>query len=105
MHAYPTYLIQNLPNEVTFTTTDPSLPLPSPNYLALHALCCEVAQMSGAADWLSEIQEDMEETRVLAKDGSMAHLLSVALSALAPSKCVSSSFNETKARPVKKPQQ
>ena len=79
--SQPKFLF-GLPTEVMFTSTHPSLPLPSPHYLALHALCCEVAHMSGAAEWLDEIQEGIEETRVLAKDGSTAQLLSVALSAL-----------------------
>ena len=71
-----------VPAVVTFATTIPNLPLPSPEYLALHALCCEVTWMSGAGDLLDELQRDLEETRVLAKDGSTAHLLSTALSSL-----------------------
>ena len=73
----------DVPAVVTFTTTIPNLPLPSPEYLALHALCYEVTWMSGAGEQLDEIQRDLEETRVLAKDGSTAHLLSAALSPLA----------------------
>ncbi|PBK81307.1 hypothetical protein ARMGADRAFT_883143, partial [Armillaria gallica] len=36
---------------VTFTMPDPeALPLPSPAYLAIHAACCQIARMLGAAD-------------------------------------------------------
>jgi len=50
-------------------------PLPDPRYLELHAICCRVAAMSGAAEVIDEMERDMEETRVLANDGSDAHLL------------------------------
>jgi hypothetical protein len=41
--------IGNLPNPITFTTSDPvRLPLPSPRYLGIHAACCKVARLSGA---------------------------------------------------------
>lgn len=63
---------------VTFSTkTD--LPLPDGTYLALHALCCEVAWMSGAAEHIMDIERRMDGTDVLANDGSTADLLANAL--------------------------
>lgn len=64
----------SIPEIVTFTTkTD--LPLPDGTYLALHALCCEVAWMSGAAELVMDIERRMDRTDVLASDGSTADLL------------------------------
>ena len=71
-------LDQKIPECVTFFTTT-TLPLPHHAYLALHALCCEVAWMSGAAEHLMDIERRMDDTRVLANDGSSADLLTRAL--------------------------
>jgi hypothetical protein len=49
--------------------------LPSPDLIALHAACARVARMSGAAEYLDRFERDVEETTVLASDGSSAHLL------------------------------
>ena len=49
--------------------------LPNPKLLALHAACARVAHMSGAAEAFDELERDVEETRVLAFDGSSARLL------------------------------
>ncbi|KAG6371357.1 hypothetical protein JVT61DRAFT_9560 [Boletus reticuloceps] len=69
---------QKIPERVTFSTkTD--YPLPHHQLLALHALCCEVAWMSGAAEYLEVIGRRMEDIKVLSNDGSMADLLSRAL--------------------------
>jgi hypothetical protein len=60
--------IGNLPNPVTFTTSDPvRLPLPSPQHLGIHAACCKVARHSGAGEY-----SDKEDTRVLSFDGFSA---------------------------------
>jgi hypothetical protein len=61
---------------ITFTSTDPSLPLPNPEYLKLHAAVCRVAHMCGAADYLNQQDRDFDRTAVLACDGSSANLLS-----------------------------
>ena len=67
-----------IPEIVTFTTkTD--LPLPDGGCLALHALCCEVAWMSGAAEHVMDIERRMDKTDVLANDGSAADLLASVL--------------------------
>ena len=66
---------------VTFHNHHPPTPLPSPELLALHAVCARVAHMSGAVEAFREFDDDVEETSVLAFDGSSAPLLS---SLLAP---------------------
>ncbi|KAH9945326.1 uncharacterized protein BXZ73DRAFT_96312 [Epithele typhae] len=76
------------PAQVTFKIRDdlgiPGLPrpeedhseLPNPDYLALHAACCKVAHLSGAAEPLEDsIFHDPESHRVLAQDGSSADVL------------------------------
>jgi hypothetical protein len=71
-------VLQHLPPNpvITFTSTDPSLPLPNPEYLKLHAAVCRVAHMCGAADYLDQQDRDFDRTPVLARDGSSANLLS-----------------------------
>lgn len=51
----------NLPLTVTFTTTDPQLALPSARYLGIHAACCRLAHMSGAAKYLDELDHETED--------------------------------------------
>ena len=61
---------------VTFTSPNEALlRVPDPQLLALHAACARVAHMSGAAEVFDELERDIEDTRVLAFDGSSAHLL------------------------------
>ncbi|KDQ61386.1 hypothetical protein JAAARDRAFT_190164 [Jaapia argillacea MUCL 33604] len=73
-----------LPQLVTFTTSDAkNLPLPSPRYLALHAACVRVLNLSGAAKRIDAIEVEMEKLSVLASDGSSADVLSFALGQLA----------------------
>jgi hypothetical protein len=60
---------------ITFTSTDPNLPLPNPEYLKLHAAVCRVAHMCGAAGYLDQEDRDFDRTAVLARDGSSANLL------------------------------
>ncbi len=76
-------LLERLPRRtITFTTPDPeALPLPSPAYLAIHAACCRVARLSGAADYVEEVLREEEEVRerierigILAEDGSSMDL-------------------------------
>lgn len=66
--------------EVVFTNHAPDdIPLPSKKYLTLHAACCKVASMSGAAEFLDGVDRDFEETDALASDGRSAHVLSAAI--------------------------
>ncbi|KAH9910957.1 uncharacterized protein B0H18DRAFT_842565, partial [Fomitopsis serialis] len=67
---------REIPPTMTFTTPDPEkLPLPSPDYLRLHAAAARVAHLSGAGEYIDKLLRDMEETRVLSNDGSSALLL------------------------------
>lgn len=68
-----------IPTTVKFVSADETIPLPSPQYLALHALCARVAHLSGAAEYIESFYKDMENTDVLSVDGSSADLLSYAL--------------------------
>ncbi|KAF9645780.1 hypothetical protein BDM02DRAFT_3119694 [Thelephora ganbajun] len=61
---------------VDFSSNRDNAPPPDPQLLALHATCARVAHMSGAAEFLDEIERKAEETNVLAFDGSSARLLS-----------------------------
>lgn len=69
-----------IPDIVTFST-ETEYPLPHPAFLALHALCCEVAWISGAAEYILDTERRMDEdqTRVLANDGSTVDVLMTAL--------------------------
>ena len=58
------------------------LPLPNPRYLEIHAVCCRVAHMSGAAKYLDMVVRSVEEIGVLAEDGGSADVLVHALSRL-----------------------
>jgi len=72
------YLLEFQTNPITFQT-ESNLPLPNPEYLRIHAVCCRVAHLSGAAEQMDKILEDLEDMQVLSKDGSSAHALSFAL--------------------------
>ena len=75
---------------VQFTVHDlefPGLPrpdaahllLPNPRYLEVHAACCKVAHMSGAAEYLEMMVRDIENIGVLAEDGGSADVLMYAI--------------------------
>jgi hypothetical protein len=52
---------------VTFTTSDPVLlPLPSPQLLALHAACAQVAHLSGAREFIDKEMKEVEDSEDLA---------------------------------------
>ncbi|KAF8349100.1 hypothetical protein F5887DRAFT_879149 [Amanita rubescens] len=69
-----------VPDEVTFTSPDPSiLPYPSPQLLALHAACAKVAHLSGAGECIDEFDRDTDDLDVLATDGSSFDILTHAL--------------------------
>ncbi|KAF7978037.1 hypothetical protein HWV62_1925 [Athelia sp. TMB] len=82
------------PSRVTFSV-EPSaaaaaeavnkeLMLPDSILIAIRASCARVANLSGAAEQANRILRDLEDTTVLADDGSMAELLSSRLSASTP---------------------
>ncbi|KAI0323470.1 hypothetical protein GY45DRAFT_1211893, partial [Cubamyces sp. BRFM 1775] len=53
--------------------------LPSPKYLRIHAACCRIAHMSGAAEHLDLVYGEMGELKDLAHDGTFADVLSYAI--------------------------
>ncbi|KAI0357311.1 hypothetical protein OH77DRAFT_1399717 [Trametes cingulata] len=72
-------IFKTFPSRVQFVSHRAGLPLPSPRYLHIHATCCRVAHMSGAAEYVDRIFREMEANNVLAKDGTSAEVLSLAL--------------------------
>jgi hypothetical protein len=48
--------------------------------LALHATCCKVAHLSGAAEYIDMTYRDADEMGVLAPDGTSGDVLGFALS-------------------------
>ncbi|KAF5353206.1 hypothetical protein D9756_007855 [Leucocoprinus leucothites] len=73
----------NINRFLTFSTNDPEhLPVPSPNLLSLHATCCKVAHLSGAAEYIDKCYRDIEEMGVLSRDGTSADILSLAMLSL-----------------------
>lgn len=63
---------------------DKELKLPDPALIAVRATCARVANLSGAAGQADQSLRDLEDTTVLADDGSMADLLTSRLSMLTP---------------------
>ena len=57
----------DIPEEIVTVTFTPHTgdPLPSPAYLRIHAACCRVANMSGAAEYLNAVADETEETGIL----------------------------------------
>ncbi|KAJ3731422.1 hypothetical protein DFJ43DRAFT_1132519 [Lentinula guzmanii] len=74
-----------LPQFIEFTSSYPKLPLPSPDLLALHAICAQVAHLSGAGQYVEQLDRDVEELCVLAADGQSFHTLEHALMRATPS--------------------
>jgi hypothetical protein len=56
---------EHIPEVVTFSTKTDLSP-PDGAYLALHALSCEVAWISGAAEHILDLERRMNETDALA---------------------------------------
>lgn len=72
-------VFSQIPTEVTFKSTNPSIPLPNAHYLKVHAACAKVAHLSGVAEYLETILDEWEERPVLAGDGGSAEMLSFVL--------------------------
>ena len=90
LKVFPDYLIGQYPPSVVLKerTVEVDIrgscqlltfPKPDPKLLALHASCAHVIHMSGAAEHLEQVLEDMEETKVLSPDGGSAKVLVDAL--------------------------
>lgn len=76
----PLYVKLSWKTTVTFTTPDPlTLPIPSRDYLELHAACCRVANLSGAGEHIDRILRELEDIQVLSPDGSSVEALQYAL--------------------------
>ena len=75
----PGILRHRVPKFVTFTSSNNSLPLPDYRYLRLHAACAKVTNLCGAGDYIDLIFRRLEDTRVLASNGSSFDLLQYAL--------------------------
>jgi len=85
LEAAHSYTIQDYPKIVTFTTPDQDkLPVPSPNYLAIHAACAKVAHLSGAAGCIDQFYRDMDDSKTLVPDGASASMLEHAIFELQP---------------------
>ncbi|KAI0654426.1 hypothetical protein C8Q70DRAFT_925846 [Cubamyces menziesii] len=69
----------NVREKAHFVSHHPDLPVPNPRYLHIHATCCRIAHMSGAADYLDLVLRDIEESQVLAEDGTSADTLTFAI--------------------------
>ncbi len=54
-------------NPITLTSQHPSLPLPNRTFLAIHAACCRIANLSGATEYIDESLEKMDDIGVLTK--------------------------------------
>jgi hypothetical protein len=68
---------------VQFNASDPKeMPVPDPRYLCLHAACAKIAHMSGMGELMDHWDNELEETGVLASDGSTTPLLLSRLVAL-----------------------
>lgn len=77
-------IYHKIKDEVTFTVTNPKLPLPSSHLLALHAVCAKVAQLSGASEYIDHIYNEMESISVSAHDGTSSDVLHHAIMTLRP---------------------
>ncbi|TFY74375.1 hypothetical protein EWM64_g9637 [Hericium alpestre] len=76
---------KRVPEVVELTSADPDLALPSPVYLRLHAACCKVAQMSGAAQYHDRIDRETEDfDPMFATEEEFSTLLNARLHDLAP---------------------
>jgi hypothetical protein len=66
---------------VTFKSHNGNFDLPDPRYIKMHAACCRVAHMSGAAEYMDDILDDLDEgqTKVLSEGGSGNKILGFAL--------------------------
>ncbi|KAK0216810.1 hypothetical protein IW262DRAFT_1276026 [Armillaria fumosa] len=78
-NIYPQYQ-RRLPTDVTFTAPDKeNLPVPSETLLTLHAICARVARLFGAAEYIDNVDRDVEDLGVLAYNGVSGDVLISAL--------------------------
>ncbi|OAX38026.1 hypothetical protein K503DRAFT_741828 [Rhizopogon vinicolor AM-OR11-026] len=77
-----------LPTTITFTTAHPHLTLSDPRYLRVHATCAKVTHLSGAGECIDRIIRNIEDTLVLAADGSSAEDINYVLMQRSFSLCI-----------------
>lgn len=51
------------------------LDFPSPEYLRIHASCCRIAGLSGAAEWYRKLERDEEDYSDSAGGGAFGDIL------------------------------
>ena len=57
-------------NPTTLTSQHPDLPLPNRTFLAIHAACCRIGDLSGATKYIRGTVDAREDIRLLAEGGS-----------------------------------
>jgi hypothetical protein len=73
-------VLRDYPEYVTFETPDAvKLPVPSRTYLGIHAACAKVAHLSGAAEYIDRLHQDMEGGKILDPNGASAYMLEHAI--------------------------
>ncbi|KAF9075693.1 hypothetical protein BDP27DRAFT_1358337 [Rhodocollybia butyracea] len=83
VHTFPPNLHTRycVPTKITLTDhLHGEVLMPNPRYFELHCICAKVIQLSGVAKLIDKLSEDLEDTDVLAVDGSSATQLSFVLS-------------------------
>lgn len=66
-----------LKSQITFKTCQvgaKAIPPPDPHLLAVHAACAQIANMSGAAEYLDELFQDTGEISVMTQSGAVYEL-------------------------------
>ncbi|KAF7976475.1 hypothetical protein HWV62_6743 [Athelia sp. TMB] len=71
-------ILKGVQNPITLPTNH-NIPAPDPRYLKLHAACAQIAHLSGAAEYISSVERELEETGVLATDVSVRAVVNVPL--------------------------
>ncbi|TCD65553.1 hypothetical protein EIP91_002517 [Steccherinum ochraceum] len=71
--------LYGIPTTVQFRSHRDGLELPSKWYLDLHAVCCKLAKMSGAAGYLDQLDEDRDRYDFVPPDESFAGALAARL--------------------------
>ncbi|KEP50808.1 hypothetical protein V565_073280 [Rhizoctonia solani 123E] len=68
-------ICRQLPSLFTFTSTSPDLPLPDPQYLAIHAACARIIKLAGAAHFITKFVDEADEIEALEKRGPPGELV------------------------------
>ena len=68
------------PEYVTFKTPDPvKFPVPSADYLSIHAACAKVAQLPGDGACIDKFYQDLDDNTILDPNGGSAEMLEHAI--------------------------